>query len=363
MVFACMLLGIVGIILILGIIGIIINKKNVSGSKDYLSKVSEDPKAVGGTNLDRFFIECVLAKCNDFSQQKNAEKAKMFAKKYNLSYTDGIEKLYNRAFTAHEEMMSKKRADEKARLLKQIRAEEEAAHRYLNRYTEYFGKNKKIKMLEARHNELIVLADEQEKGAKTIMSLTQQREQNWAFWGGLADGIGGFGAGVATAMDVQARNAQIREQNEINRKAVMPFYMAQTDSASQNRQIAEEISKQIDLTKEKMVSDTTAEEIMKLLYLCNEKVEVSETGAFKVSATVKSKGRLFIYGDVPAVADGTFLAQIFDGNREIGSVKMILPVNGLTDSAQIVGIGLGGVEVGKKYTAKIRPYKLWLMEK
>ena len=36
---------------------------------------------IGGTPLDRFFVECVLAEYNDFSVKKNAEKAKLLAEK------------------------------------------------------------------------------------------------------------------------------------------------------------------------------------------------------------------------------------------------------------------------------------------
>ena len=49
--------------------------------------------AIGGTELDRFYIECVLARCTDFTLPKNKEKAILLAQKYGIAYPDGIEAL------------------------------------------------------------------------------------------------------------------------------------------------------------------------------------------------------------------------------------------------------------------------------
>lgn len=49
---------------------------------------------IGGTTLDKFFVECVLASYNDFSLEKNIAKAKLLADKYGLKYPNGIQALY-----------------------------------------------------------------------------------------------------------------------------------------------------------------------------------------------------------------------------------------------------------------------------
>ena len=81
--------------------------ENKSGSADYVFKRNEDPNVIGGTSLDRFFVECVLSNCNDFTQEKNIAKAKLLAEKYNLNYSSGIENLYKEAFSAHEKVSGK----------------------------------------------------------------------------------------------------------------------------------------------------------------------------------------------------------------------------------------------------------------
>lgn len=38
-------------------------------------------KSIGGTKLDRFYIECVLGDYNDFTIEKNIQKAQLLAEK------------------------------------------------------------------------------------------------------------------------------------------------------------------------------------------------------------------------------------------------------------------------------------------
>lgn len=51
--------------------------ENKARSEDYIYKRKENPNVIGGTNLDRFFIECVLSGCNNFSSKKNISKAEL----------------------------------------------------------------------------------------------------------------------------------------------------------------------------------------------------------------------------------------------------------------------------------------------
>lgn len=333
--------------------------ENKSGSTDYVYERNESEGVIGGTNLDRFFIECVLSECNDFTKDKNVARAKLLAEKYNLSYSDGIENLYKKGLKAHEAITGKIEEDK----LSKVRAREKEEFDRLNKYSDLYGKDKKVAMLSDRMSELLAKAKSLDTSADMLMRSTQQKERDWAIWGGVANGIAGAGAGVATALDIQMQNAQIRAQNEQNMRAAMPAYMSVTGSAQQNRSNAEAIRKQIQIMQEKLISDMPADDVMKELEVSNAVVDISETGAFKVTATVTAKHKLFIYGDVDAVADGTLIAHVYDGDKEIGTAKMVLPVNGVSDKVGIVGACLSGAKQGKNYTVKFTPHKLWMIEK
>jgi len=142
----------------------------------------------------------------------------------------------------------------------------------------------------------------------------------------------------------------------------MPAYMNVLGYVSDSKKYIDLLEKEITLTKEKLVSNQPDNLVMKLLNVYNSTVEVSETGAFKITATVELKEKQFIFGDVPAIVDGTILAHLYDGPKEIGTAKLVLPVDGVRDKVGVVGVGLSGAQSGKKYTIIFTPYKLWLME-
>ena len=324
-------------------------------------KAEEEEKLleIGGTKLDRFFVECVLASCDDFSLQKNVEKAKLLAAKYSLDYRDGIEVLFQEGLKAHEAISGKLISDR----LETLRSAEREEYYLTTKYASYYGKEKRKKMLTDRMDDLRTKAKLQQEGADLLLRSTQQQEQDWALLGGIASGIAGTAAGVATAWNVQAKNAEIRAQNAANMRAAMPNYMTITGSASQNRANADAIEKEIAALDEKLISDMPADDFDKYLEIINSEVEVSETGAFRVTATARVKNPVFIYDDVPATIDGTIIAHVYEDNREIGTATMVLPVNGVNSSTGLVGISLSGANPNKEHTVSYNAGKLWMIER
>ena len=214
------------------------------------------PKKIGETTLDRFYVECTLSLSNDFSLEKNVEKAKLLADKYKLKYPQGVEALYEAAEKSHEAIYESVKEE------KRVNTENSQKEEYteLNRYAKYYGRDKKIAILTDRMNALLNKANSLNEGADMLARSTQQQETSWAIMGGIADGIAGPGAGVATALNVQAKNAQIRAQNQANMTAVMPAYMSISSSAAGNRKNAELIKKDIGLVKEKLIGNQMADE-------------------------------------------------------------------------------------------------------
>lgn len=315
-------------------------------------------QTIGGTPLDRFFVECVLADCGDFSKPKNVARAQLLADKYGLTYPQGIAALYHQGLEAHKTITGRSTANR----LNDKRQEEQAEFQRLIKYAGYTGKAKTVAMLTDQMNALRSSAKSSDRYAEMLMRSGQQRERDWALWGGVADGIAGFGAGVSTALDIQRQNIQIRAQNEANMRAAMPAYMAITGNASQDRRNADAIQTQIQLLNEKLTVDIAPEAVMKKLSVTNTTVDVSETGAFKVTATVSAKEKLFIFDDVPAMADGSIMAHLYDGNQEVGRAVMVLPVNGVTTKVGIAGIGLSGAVPGRNYTVRFTANQLWMRE-
>ena len=348
-------LGFMGIVAVISMF-VFDSKKNAVAKKETAQKQAE---VIGATMLDRFFVECVLAEADDFSKPKNKQRAQLLADKYNLKYPNGIEELYKQGVSEHK-AVSQRFVFNK---LEEKRAEEREEFERLNKYSDLTGKAKRISMLSDRAAELRKEAKSQDQYANMLMRSGQQKERDWATWGGIADGIAGFGAGVSTAADIQMQNMQIRAENEKRRQAALPGYMFMTNSAQGNRKNADEIMKEIENFKLKLIAEESSAELLEKISFSNTDVLVSETGAAMVCTSASLDPEFRIFDDVPAVVDGTIIAKIYDGEQLCGTAQMVLPIYGLGQNIPLNGICIDCCKPGKSYTAKFTAKNLWAMEK
>ena len=349
------ILGFIGAAVALIVI-LITRKKTIEKNKEIAVRRSE---IIGATTLDRFLVECVLSDACIFHLEKNKQRAQLLADKYNLDYSNGIEQLFRQALEAHKAVSQRLAADK----LQAKRCEERKLYEELNRYSNFVGKDKRIAMLSDRAAELRNKAENQKKSAKAIISSGQQKERDWAIWGGIADGIAGFGAGVATAIDIQMENNQIREENKQRMKAALPAYLSITDSASNNIRNANCIMEEIESFKLKLISNISKESLMENITFSNTDIMISEIGSALICTVASLKPDFVIFDDVPAIVDGTILAEIYDGERLCGTAQLVLPVYGLGQNITLNGICLECCNPNTKYTVKFVAKNLWAMEK
>lgn len=340
-----------------------VHKDDAASLKKSKNTFNDAPFAFGGTALDRFFIECVLAGSLDFTQEKDLARAKALANCYQLSYPDGIEALFDKAKEAHI-VVSKRMASDRASILAAGATEsEKEKFKELNRYALLGASLKKWTMLLDQRMKLAG-AENALQRVQTILasSVSQEKERDWAVWGGFASGMAGTAAGVATAAGIQAQNAKIRAQNEANVRRALPTYMSMSGGIYELWEKQRQIDKEIEELKRKLVAETPAVQVMEKLNVTNPSLEVSDTGVFYITATVEAKEKLFIYEDVPAVADGTIIAHLWEGDKEVGIANLVLPINGVADKTGVCGMCLGGADPMKKYTITYSAENLWLME-
>lgn len=343
----------------LGIFFFKLLKDSLLGKKSSESDKELPPTYIGATLRDCFFVECVLSSCNDFTKKKNVDKAKLIADKYGLSYPNGIEELYNKAYQEHLPLLKKVSAKKSQEIQSAERAEESTLSQYWTKY----GRDKKISMLTDIMNKLRNEADTLDKGARIISRSAYEKEADWAFWGGVASGIAGLGAGVATAIDLQTQNAQTRLNNEKNMRASIPYYMAVTQSASDKRDVADRIEREIDSFKEALIEDVTTRKFEDLILVKNVETHISQSGAVKIAVALSEIESKSIYDDVPAVLDGSFFAHIIQEGEIVGKAKLVLPVQGLDGEIVVEGIALCCADVNKKTSVEFKTNKMWLIER
>lgn len=186
-------------------------------------------------------------------------------------------------------------------------------------------------------------------------SVYQEKEKDWAIRGGLANGIGGIGAGIVTAVDTMRQNDRIRSENEARREW----------GARQNQMFqelaAEAASKAPDYLpvsalEKKYIAITAWSPytlMEKMSIFLDEVVVDNQTGAVTVFAKWQSYNR-------ELCIDGAFRAKLYTPEGQCaGCAYLVLPKTG---TAQFKG-RMNGVCAAPKhadsYQVKFEPVDLW----
>lgn len=318
--------------------------------------------------LARFYNECIQNNVRSCKSEKDRQKVSLIARKSNISYTD-IEALYNEAKQCYQEKQKADKEYTHQKELAELKAKEQAQYDVLNEFSSYKGQEKKIAILTKEYNETAKSL----QGTKDAISMTLapplEKEHDWAVMGGLANGLAGPGAGIATAVNAQIENAQIRARNSqllhetADIRGRMLVAIAEQKDALQTK--CSELDALINATKTKLIGKDSPEACLKALHFENTKIAVSKTGTCTVDAKVGLKrSEYYIFGDVKATIDGTIQGEIYDGSEKIGTANLVLPLDGIPNANMIAikGICLFCGQPGKKYTVKFNAENLWAME-
>ena len=250
----------------------------------------------------------------------------------------------------------------------EMRAKESKLCAALNEFADYTGQGKKIAMLSKEYNE----AARRLRATNDAISMTiappLEQEHDWAVMGGLANGLAGPGAGIATAVNAQIENAQIRARNSqlLHETADIRGRMLVAGSKQKNDLEAKcaELNGLINATKTKLVGKDTPKACLAALHFENTQIDVSETGTCTIDTEVSLKHPYYIFDDVKATIDGTIQGEIYDGSEKIGTANLVLPLDGIPDTNMVTikGMCLFCGQPEKKYTVKFNANNLWAME-
>ena len=256
--------------------------------------------------------------------------------------------------------------------LETLRNEERQRCAELGKYADYSGREKRLAMLHDQYKKTSKGAYQMSQGysALTMPPVATPRDADWAIHGGIASGLAGSAAGLATAMDIQRQNAENRARADaINSTYVSSLVhsgiLERVDRERRDLEDeAEELLYQIQKTGSAMVADISAEKCLDMLKFEEAEITVSKTGTCHVTAQCILKEKLVIYNNLDAVVDGTVLAEICDGKNSIGTAKLVLPLEGVDDCepVKLEGIALFCGQPRKKYTVRYKANNLFAIE-
>lgn len=329
----------------------IIKKAEQKEEKDRMEKLNREKK-----QCVEFYEKCKEMNILDSNKESNrAKMCKIAESLYGSAYSfynNDIEKMIEIAKIEIAEKIEKKQKDD-----------EKKQHEELTKYSESIGNKREMMLLDlcAKYKKD---ADDLSRVTSAVIASSQKEEKDWAIAGGIADGIAGAGAGIATALSVQAENERIRQQNKANMESLSPYISLSSNLIIESKLNYHDAYKLYEECRIKLF-DTKMDE-NELLSKLNLKV-VSEilnkdTNTLLIEVSVGKCKKFTIYEDVEAVVDGTISADIYQDNKKVGSALLVLPIYGAAKASKVKGICLSKVDASKPYDIKFTPYHLWGME-
>ena len=320
----------------------------------------------------KFYEQCKKAGVENLETESQRQRAKLIAKQLGLDEND-IESLLKQQEQAIQEEVAKKQA---TKLKKEQSAKyDKDASEQLKMATPYpyFGQAKRASIWQEKVNECNKIIYSLDRDIQNTQSFRDQvvntefeSKVDWAVAGGIGSAIGGSGAGVMAALDAQAENQRIAQRNEqkaINalESAKNSIILEQHYNRKRNEQIKirNEYQKKIDEINLKLVDEIHEKDPFEVLKLS--KATITQT---KAEIELSSQKEAVIFGDVEAVIDGTFWAHIYQEKNYIGSVRIILPIEGVDCNTVKISIDTSlGLDEKKPYYVEYETEKLWFIEK
>lgn len=332
-------------------------KEGAAAKREAEAKARQEARA-------KFYEECTKAGIKSLDTPEKQEKAKLIAS--GLRIEEGTDLLA--LFKEKQEEAIRAEEREQRRKRQEILQKEQEQYNALTKYSGLTGREKRLQILtDLRDEKKREISDlyQHKNSVTSLAGAFMQKEQSWATHAGIANGIAGPAAGIATAMDIQAKNAQIREENNTRTQLLAGSLVGIDGRIRSCQKELEAIEKELTEAKLKMVADTPGEELIKALSIKETSTTISETGAFKVKASIKQTKAVKAFDDLTSetVIDGTISADMYQGGEKVGRALLVLPLYGLGPEVTIEGMGLSGAKKDQPYKFKFTPYHLWVMER
>ena len=371
-----LLLGVILTIVLIAVFVHAVRKVNEQKSMDDIAKKEEERKR----NLRAFYEQCQEAGVDSLSTESQKQRAVLFAREHGLDERNVEAILREQRLAIAQEARDAKAKEMKDALGEKDKARKEkydrdaAEQKKMKTPYPHFGQEKRAAVWQEKIDacEEIIKSLTQE-----IDSLQQKRERivgnakfeskmDWAVAGGIGSAIGGAGAGVMAALEAQAENARVDQRNEA--KAVQLLEYAKNSIILQQKaeakkyeqeKMVREYKNEILVIRRKLVEAVDGDKLLDVL-------RISEATATptQFSITVALKKKAMIFGDVPAVFDGTFWAHIYQEKEYVGSVRVVLPYEGVDTKKTVLTFDTSlGIDVKKPCYIEYEAEKIWFIEK
>lgn len=240
------------------------------------------------------------------------------------------------------------------------------------------GIDKRISMINDAISRINKKIHDYEEGQKAIRevgfllstSVAQEKTKDWAFLGGLAEGLAGPGAGIAVAANAIAENAAIEQRNAQARQAATETIRSlYADASELSTNISDLINEKklmwhyLSEASEKVVMQQySTDEIFKKLSFSSSVAKTGEDGGLKLTIIVSNEFKADVPENVRVAVDGTLSAKIYFEGTYVDTVCVSLPLFGVSRKEEVIMYTEQYVEADGIYSVEITPNNLWVVE-
>lgn len=240
------------------------------------------------------------------------------------------------------------------------------------------GIDKRISMINDAIQQINKKIYDYEEGQKAIKelgfilssSVKQEKTKDWAFLGGIADGIAGPGAGIAVAANAIADNIEIEKRNAQARQAanqtVRSLY---ADAANLSADISDlENERKLmqyhlqDAGTKVVMDGYKTEGIFEKLKITAEVKKHKDGKGLEVTVTIKNNLKVDVPENVLVAVDGTLSAKVFFEDALVDTMCVPLPLFGVSEQESVTAYTDYYVEAEGSYTVEFSPNNLWVVE-
>lgn len=321
---------------------------------------------------EEFYLKLEKAGISEIDSEYKKEKMLLFIKNNDLKVSGTTEEIVEFFYLGKREVERLKNEE----LVNKHREEEKEFFKKSTKYADLHGTEKSLayyqEIIKEQQEIIHKCKQDREKimrGGEAVYAGAKQPEHDWALHGGIASGIAGTGAGIATAMDIQNKNAQIRHSNQELASTIGGIV---TDSISRIYSIEHNAEDTIEFyqkktndVKNKIVKDLDPEMLFTKLNPSVKSYKISDTGAVKLKVEVNAPKDFFILEDTPAVIDGTLYVDVIDpvAGETVGEAICVLPIGGVEKKTTIDCICLNPSKKIDSYDFYFASTNLWAIEK
>lgn len=372
---------IISVVLLITIICCVIGSKYKKEAEE-MQRVNENKKKEEEKkrNLRKFYEQCKKAGIDKLETESQKQRAILYAKELGLDEADvaALIKGEIEAIKAEKDAEKAKVAKEKSDKIEKQKSDkykrDAAEQQKMKTPYPYFGQEKRLAVWQEKLyevNKRIAIFEQAIKDSEhnrnvVLNSKFLESKVDPYVAGGIGSAIGGAGAGMMAALDAVAENEKIERKNEESVKRVMEYSIHNIKQQQQFENCrSEELKKRweyedkIKEIKLKLVDEIKIENPMDLLEIHDVKVTQKK---FKIDLSLKDDA--LIFGDVNAVIDGAFWAHIYQDKEYIGSVRVILPYDGVDTKTSKISVDTSlGIDPKKECYIEYEAEKLWFIEK